>query len=169
MVGIVDGARIICSRVPSARFVMPQIPVEQVSPFEFSSKQAKRINRKARGRTVKTAPPSTGPPLAETPISGGATPNSEEAWLQGLRDYLRTPTPMCTIILLTPRETAKHLRTTERTLERRRLTGDGPPFVKIGALIRYPLDELEEWLAARLQWSTSETAAPTHPRLRQRA
>jgi predicted DNA-binding transcriptional regulator AlpA len=71
--------------------------------------------------------------------------------------YFRAPTPMSTIVLLTPRETAKHLRCSERKLERHRLVGDGPPFVKIGAAIRYPLSELEKWLAERIQRSTSET------------
>jgi predicted DNA-binding transcriptional regulator AlpA len=61
------------------------------------------------------------------------------------------------IVLLTPRETAEHLRCSERKLERHRLVGDGPPFVKIGTAIRYPLSELEKWLAERTQRSTSET------------
>lgn len=91
-----------------------------------------------------------------------------DAWNDALRKYMRAPTPMSTIVLLTPRETAKHLRTTERTLERRRLTGDGPPYVKIGALIRYPLSELEKWLAGRLQRSTSETAASPNRKPRRR-
>jgi hypothetical protein len=137
------------------------IPAEQVDPFtrKFGGKRAKRIESKARSRTVKTTPPCTGPPLAETPRSDGDLPNSD-AWMQGLRDYFRAPTPMSTIVLLTPRETAKHLRCTERTLERHRLIGDGAPFVKIGASVRYPLSELEKWLADRLQRSTSEAAAP---------
>jgi hypothetical protein len=80
--------------------------------------------------------------------------------MQRLRDYFRALTPLSTIALLTPRETAKHLRCTERTLERHRLIGDGPPFVKIGALVRYPLSELEKWLADRLRLSTSEGTAP---------
>ena len=71
-------------------------------------------------------------------------------WIDGLplRDYL-----------LTPRETAQYLRCSERKLERHRLVGDGPPFVKIGAAIRYPLGELKKWLAERTQHSTSETDA----------
>jgi hypothetical protein len=76
-----------------------------------------------------------------------------------MREYLRAPTPMSTIVLLTPRETAKHLRCSERKLERHRLVGDGPPFAKIGAAIRYPLSELEKWLTERTQRSTSETGA----------
>ena len=74
-----------------------------------------------------------------------------------LRDYFGASTPTSTIVLLTPRETAKHLRCSERKLERHRLVGDGPPFVKIGAAIRYPLSELEKWLAEHTRRSTSET------------
>lgn len=74
-----------------------------------------------------------------------------------LRNYLGLSTPTSIIVLLTPRETAKHLRCSERKLERHRLVGDGPPFVKIGAAIRYPLSELEKWLAEHTHRSTSET------------
>jgi len=85
-----------------------------------------------------------------------------------VRKYVCAPTPMSTIVLLTPRETAKHLRTTERTLERHRLTGEGPPLVKIGAAVRYPLSELERWLSDRLRLSTSEETASTARRLRRK-
>jgi hypothetical protein len=60
------------------------------------------------------------------------------------------------VTLLTSRELATLLNCSERKLERHRLVGDGPPFLKIGASIRYPLNELEKWLADRLQRSTSE-------------
>ncbi len=102
-------------------------------------------------------------------MSDGGLLNST-AWIEGLRDNLRAPTPMSTIVLLTPRETAEQiLRCSERTLERRRLEGDGPPFVKIGASIRYPLNELERWLADNTRRSTSEGAAPTGRKLRRKA
>lgn len=64
---------------------------------------------------------------------------------------------MSHLILLTPRETAARLRCSERKLERHRLHGDGPPFVKFGAAIRYPLDELTKWIAERIRLSTSES------------
>jgi hypothetical protein len=102
-------------------------------------------------------------------MSDGGLLNST-AWIEGLRDNLRAPTTMSTIVLLTPRETAEQiLRCSERTLERRRLVGDGPPFVKIGASIRYPLNELERWLADNTRRSTSEPAAPTGRKLRRKA
>ncbi len=43
-------------------------------------------------------------------------------------------------------------------LNKLRLSGDGPPFVKIGAAVRYDLDTAEKWLATRRRASTSEAA-----------
>jgi predicted DNA-binding transcriptional regulator AlpA len=43
--------------------------------------------------------------------------------------------------------------------QKARLTGDGPPFVRLGRLVRYRLSDVEAWLAARPRLrSTSETA-----------
>jgi hypothetical protein len=36
-----------------------------------------------------------------------------------------------------PREAADYLRSSESTLAKKRLNGDGPPFVRIGRAIRY--------------------------------
>ena len=71
-------------------------------------------------------------------------------------------------MLLTSPETAKFLRS-DRKLERHRLVGDGPPFVKIGGAIRYPLNELAKWLAERVQRSTSETSPPVDRRVRRKS
>jgi hypothetical protein len=81
-------------------------------------------------------------------------------WIDGLplRDYL-----------LTPRETTQYLRCSERKLERHRLVGDGPPFVKFGGTVRYPLSELEKWLAERTQRSTSETSPPIDRGMRRKS
>jgi hypothetical protein len=59
-------------------------------------------------------------------------------------------------VLLTPKQTAQRLNVSERKLERDRLIGSGPPYVKLGALVRYPDDLLESWLQSRLRRSTSE-------------
>lgn len=69
-------------------------------------------------------------------------------------------------MLLTTREVAARLRCSERTAERLRLQGDGPPFVKFGATVRYPLDALDRWLAERVRHSTSEMASLPEARLR---
>jgi excisionase family DNA binding protein len=58
--------------------------------------------------------------------------------------------------LLTQREAARLLRLSERTLERLRVTGAGPVYVKAGRLVRYREADLEEWIASRVVGSTSE-------------
>lgn len=53
-------------------------------------------------------------------------------------------------------EAAELLRISERTLERMRLTGDGPPFMKVGARrVIYRQSDIESWLAERTFVSTS--------------
>jgi hypothetical protein len=63
---------------------------------------------------------------------------------------------MAANILHPPKRVAKRLECSERTLERHRAVGDGPPYIKLGALIRYPDDELEAWIRSRMRFSTSE-------------
>jgi excisionase family DNA binding protein len=58
--------------------------------------------------------------------------------------------------LLTQREAAHLLRLSERTLERKRVQGDGPRFVKAGRSIRYREEDLAAWVASRAVGSTSE-------------
>jgi len=45
------------------------------------------------------------------------------------------------------------------TWNKRRLTGDSPPFTKVGKSVRYHLPTVREWLAARQRRSTSESTA----------
>lgn len=45
------------------------------------------------------------------------------------------------------------------TLEKLRVSGDGPPFVKLGRVVRYRVPDLSDWLAARVVNSTSEKIA----------
>ena len=59
--------------------------------------------------------------------------------------------------LFTQREAAELLRLSERSLERYRLTGTGPRFVKAGHSVRYREADLEAWVASRIVSSTSET------------
>ena len=66
--------------------------------------------------------------------------------------------PMIMTPLLTQREAASHLRLSERTLERLRLTGDGPRFAKAGRRVVYRAEDVESWIADRLRFSTSEGA-----------
>lgn len=61
--------------------------------------------------------------------------------------------------LLTPRQVAELLEVRPRTLESWRVSGDGPPFVRVGVgsrgPVRYRRADLERWLAARVRVSTT--------------
>jgi predicted DNA-binding transcriptional regulator AlpA len=46
------------------------------------------------------------------------------------------------------------------TWNKRRLTGDTPPFLKIGSSVRYHLPTVKDWMAGRVRRSTSEAPAP---------
>lgn len=58
--------------------------------------------------------------------------------------------------LLTPEETARRVRLKESTLAARRVTGDGPPFVKLGSRVFYDEHDVDVWIAARKRRSTAE-------------
>jgi excisionase family DNA binding protein len=58
--------------------------------------------------------------------------------------------------ILTTREAASFLRLGKPTLERFRLTGAGPVYVKLGGAVRYRSTDLDAWLESRLTRSTSE-------------
>jgi excisionase family DNA binding protein len=58
--------------------------------------------------------------------------------------------------ILTTQEAADYVRLGKPTLERFRVTGDGPTYLKLGGAVRYRRCDLDAWLAARLTRSTSE-------------
>lgn len=60
---------------------------------------------------------------------------------------------------LTPHEVAKRLRLSERTLERHRLHGTGPSFIKMGRRVVYRLRDIESWAKKHTFRSTSEVEA----------
>jgi predicted DNA-binding transcriptional regulator AlpA len=65
--------------------------------------------------------------------------------------------------LLTQYETAEATRLSERTLERHRLAGTGPKFVRLGRRVFYRRNDIEVWVAECTCRSTSErrpSAAP---------
>jgi predicted DNA-binding transcriptional regulator AlpA len=62
--------------------------------------------------------------------------------------------------LLTQRQAAALRRLSERTLERLRVAGTGPRFVRAGGRsVRYREVDLEAWIASRVVGSTSEAVA----------
>jgi hypothetical protein len=50
---------------------------------------------------------------------------------------------------------------TKGTLANRRSKRLGPPFVKFGAKVAYPLDKLEDWEAQNIQNQSSNDNQPT--------
>ena len=64
---------------------------------------------------------------------------------------------MTSDVLLTVEEAAVRLKISKHTLNRWRVTGEGPPFVKYGPrLERYVARKLDAWAEARTRSSTSE-------------
>lgn len=51
--------------------------------------------------------------------------------------------------LLTPKQVALELGVPVKSLEMWRFKGKGPPFKRIGKLVRYPSAELREWIKAQ--------------------
>ncbi|MFZ2481055.1 MAG: helix-turn-helix domain-containing protein [Propioniciclava sp.] len=51
--------------------------------------------------------------------------------------------------LLTTEEAANYLTVTAAVLRRWRLLGDGPPYVKLGSLVRYDRAKLDRWIDGR--------------------
>lgn len=54
---------------------------------------------------------------------------------------------------------SRHIGLAVSTLEKLRVAGNGPPFVKLGRAVRYRLSDLETYLAERVVESTSQRAA----------
>ena len=63
---------------------------------------------------------------------------------------------------LTPKQAAHYLSTSLRTLERRRLTGYGPPFIKNGRGVLYSRAVIDNWLKSKEYGSTSEYPGGPH-------
>lgn len=61
---------------------------------------------------------------------------------------------------LTPRQLAERLGVSERTIDRFRVNGDGPRFLRVGPRrIVYPLAEVLRWEAGRMASSRAEEMA----------
>lgn len=54
---------------------------------------------------------------------------------------------------------ANYLGLAESTLEKARVSGTGPKYLKLGRAVRYRIADLNEWLAERVVSSTSEQRA----------
>lgn len=57
--------------------------------------------------------------------------------------------------ILNTREAALYVRLGKQTIERFRITGEGPTYCKLGGSVRYRRVDLDAWLESRLTASTS--------------
>lgn len=57
---------------------------------------------------------------------------------------------------LTTKEAAFYVRLCESSLEKKRVQGDGPEFVKLGRAVRYEQSALDAWMHANKRNSTSD-------------
>jgi excisionase family DNA binding protein len=58
--------------------------------------------------------------------------------------------------LMRESEAARRLGLSKRTLQKWRVTGGGPDFLKFGRAVRYSVEALEKWLARSRRRSTSD-------------
>ena len=63
--------------------------------------------------------------------------------------------PVTAPILLTPKQAARLLNLSVSWLAKRRLAGDGPPYVKLGGAVRYAETSLQQWMKGQQRTSTS--------------
>ena len=107
---------------------------------------------RAIARAVEAAFPETAPEaqvLASSPVHLSIVTDSPTT--EGdlpMRDHT-TP-------YLDTRAAAAHLGLSHRTLDRYRVSGEGPEFYKLGTRVRYRLADLDAWAASRRRRSTSD-------------
>ncbi len=58
--------------------------------------------------------------------------------------------------LWTPQEFAAFAKITTDQASKLRLSGEGPPFIKLGRLVRYFPGQVSEWMKANAQQTTRE-------------
>jgi len=68
-------------------------------------------------------------------------------------------------IFLTEREVANQIKVSLASLRRWRLLQRGPRFIKVGALVRYRAEDLEQWLASLPAGGTEPQRQEIHLRL----
>ena len=68
-------------------------------------------------------------------------------------------------IFLTEKEVAKQIKVSLASLRRWRLLQRGPRFVKVGALVRYRPEDLEQWMESLPAGGTEPERQEIHLRL----
>ena len=59
-------------------------------------------------------------------------------------------------------QAAQYLNVSQSMLAKRRLSGDGPRYSKLGKRVVYEVTDLDQWIADRRHRSTSEYIATRH-------
>lgn len=67
---------------------------------------------------------------------------------------------LATTRLLRTKEAAHRLGVSVSFLNKARVVGDGPEFIKLGRAVAYQEDDLAVWLHARKRRSTSDAVTP---------
>ena len=94
---------------------------------------------------------ATATPDAGSEAGTGGEPEQEETAMIERTEYLNT------------REAAAHLGLSTRTLDRYRVSGDGPVFLKFGGRVRYLREDLDDWACSRRRRSTSDDGTGPRP------
>ena len=106
--------------------------------------------RAAIKRALGEAFPESAPDaqvLAPSPVHGFTDTDSSAQGDTPMRDHTT---------YLDTRAAAAHLGLSPRTLDRYRVSGEGPEFYKLGSRVRYRLADLEAWAETRRRRSTSD-------------
>ena len=112
---------------------------------------AARCNEAERAAIRMIADGDPAPPYESDTTDGDESPTNNN---EGGTSMSGQPTKY-----LGTREAAAFLGLSPRTLDRYRVTGEGPAFHKFGSRILYAKADLEEWAAARRMTSTSDDRA----------
>jgi predicted DNA-binding transcriptional regulator AlpA len=65
--------------------------------------------------------------------------------------HLRNITKTIKALYLTEKKTSDRIAVSKSALRKWRREGLGPPYVKLGRMIRYPLADLKKWLNNRIR------------------
>jgi hypothetical protein len=118
---------------------MPPVPPDQVSPLPFPDSRRPRTLRPRDPETRQSDHGIVGRPRAPPPGS---------AW------------PMRPSVLRTP-DAARYVGLTASTLEKMRLTGAGPRFIRLGLrAVGYAIGDLDAFVDAGRRSSTSDLGTP---------
>src|ERR1700740_1462900 len=88
------------------------------------------------------------------PLPSALLPCSPSNQRRPARPRLRSEVLMS--VLLTTRQAAARCNLSPRTLEKLRVKGGGPPFVRLGGAVRYQVEDVDLWILASRRRTTSD-------------